>query len=69
LLGRYALFALSGLATGFYIAAAIKGVREWRCWAKPPYVTVFWAVICLAEAWRLWGQERFPLPAFLRFWG
>jgi hypothetical protein len=69
LLGKYALFALSGLATVFYIVAAIKGVREWRCWAKPPYVTVFWAVICLAEAWRLWGQERFPLPAFLRFWG
>jgi hypothetical protein len=48
LLGKYALFALSGLATVLYIVAATKGVREWRCWAKPPYVTVFWAVICLA---------------------
>src|SRR5690349_837050 len=70
LTGRYALFALSGLATIFYILATLKGVREWRCWAKPPYVTAFWAVICLCEAWRLWGQERLPIaPLLHRFWG
>jgi len=28
--GRYALLALSGLATLFYLLAAARGVREWR---------------------------------------
>ena len=60
--GRFALFVLSGLACFFYILASAKGVREWRCWAKPPYVTVFWGIICLFEAWRLWGQSQWPLP-------
>jgi hypothetical protein len=62
LLGKYSLVALSGLATVFYVLAATKGVREWRCWAKPPYVTVFWAVIFILEAWRLWGQQWLPFP-------
>jgi hypothetical protein len=46
------LLALSGIATILYIAAYIMGVREWRCWAKPPWVTLFWAGICLEEIWR-----------------
>ncbi|MDX1932955.1 MAG: hypothetical protein SFU56_10150 [Capsulimonadales bacterium] len=69
LCGRYALFVLSALATVFYILAAMKGVREWRCWAKPPYVTLFWAILCLFEAFRLWGQASLPLPALFRYWG
>ena len=62
LTGRYALFALSGLATVFYVLAALKGVRKWHCWAKPPYVTVFWSVVCGLEAWRLWGQGVVAFP-------
>jgi hypothetical protein len=54
---KYALFALSGLATIFYIAAQLKGIKEWRCWAKPPYVTLFWALVCVVEAWRLFGTR------------
>ena len=42
---KYALLALSGLATLFYLLALARGVREWRCWAKPPWVIVFWAVV------------------------
>ena len=53
---RFSLLALSGLATGFYVLAQWRGVREWRCWAKPPWVTLFWAVVCVGEAWRLWGK-------------
>ena len=49
--GRYSLLALSGLATLFYLLAAWKGVKQWRCWAKPPWVTLFWASIC---AWQVW---------------
>lgn len=62
LTGRYALFALSGLATVFYLLAAARGVKTWHCWAKPPYVTVFWAIVCAVEAWRLWGQAWLPFP-------
>lgn len=47
--GRFSLLALSGLAALFYVIAAAKGVREWRCWAKPPWVTLFWAVIFLVQ--------------------
>jgi hypothetical protein len=42
---RYSLMVLSGLATLFYILAAWRGVKEYRCWAKPPWVTIFWAVV------------------------
>jgi len=58
---QYSLLALSGLATLFYLLAAGKGVKEWRCWAKPPYVTLFWAAVFLFEAWRLWGQRYLPM--------
>ena len=63
---KYALFALSGLATVFYLLALARGVTRWRCWAKPPWVVLFWAAVFL---WQLWltlhahsvvtGQVRF----------
>ncbi len=49
---RYALLALSGLAAVFYLLAAWKGVTQWRCWAKPPYVTLFWLAVF---AWQMWA--------------
>ena len=42
---RYSLLALSGLATLFYLLASLYGVKQWRCWAKPPWVTLFWAAV------------------------
>ncbi|BDI28643.1 hypothetical protein CCAX7_006940 [Capsulimonas corticalis] len=42
---KYSLLALSGLATVFYLLASARGVREWRCWAKPPWVTIFWGAV------------------------
>ncbi len=59
LFGRYSLLALSGLATVFYLLASARGVTEWRCWAKPPWVTLFWGAVFLVETWRLLGA---PLP-------
>jgi len=50
---RYSLLALSGLATVFYLLAAGHGVKEYRCWAKPPWVTVFWATVFFAQLWLL----------------
>jgi len=49
---RFSLLALSGLATLFYLLAAWKGVTHWRCWAKPPWVTLFWAAIF---GWQVWA--------------
>ena len=50
---RYTLLATSGLATVFYLLAARQGVREWRCFAKPPWVTLFWAAIFAGQCFRL----------------
>lgn len=48
---HYSLLVLSGLSALFYILAAAHGVKEWRCWAKPPWVTMFWAAIFLWSVW------------------
>lgn len=48
---RFALLALSGLAALFYLISAMMGVKQYRCWAKPPWVTLFWAGIF---TWQLW---------------
>jgi hypothetical protein len=56
ILGRYALLAVSGLAALFYVLAGMRGVTEWRCWAKPPWVTLF----CAWQTWRL--AHGLPLP-------
>ena len=54
--GKYALLALSGLSAICYIVAAAKGVREWRCWAKPPWVTLFWCLVFAVELARHTGH-------------
>lgn len=59
LLQRHALLALSGLATLFYVLASLSGVREWRCWAKPPWVTLFWGAVF---AWQVWALVRHGPP-------
>lgn len=53
LFGKYAVLALSVLAAGFYIAAAAHGVREWRCWVKPPWVVIFFVVVALSQVYLL----------------
>jgi hypothetical protein len=52
---QYSLLALSGLATLFYLLAAWRGVREYRCWAKPPWVTLFWASVFIWNVYLLLG--------------
>ena len=59
---HYALLILSGLATLFYILASLSGVKEWRCWAKPPWVTVFWGVVFAEQLWALLTHRP------LQFW-
>ncbi len=51
LFGPWALLVVSGLATIYYLLAGWKGVKEWRCWAKPPWVVIFWLGVF---AWQLY---------------
>jgi hypothetical protein len=54
LFGKYTLLATAGLATIFYLMAAAKGVREWRCFVKHPWVTLFWAAVFIGQCYRLY---------------
>jgi hypothetical protein len=56
LLRRYTLLVCSLAASGLYVAAARHGVREWRCFVKPPWVVAAFGVIAAGEAWRLWRK-------------
>jgi hypothetical protein len=53
LFGRYAVLVLSTAAVILYLAAYSKGVREWRCWVKPPWVVIFFAGVAIAQAYLL----------------
>lgn len=58
LLQRYTLLATSAAAATLYVAAARKGVRDWRCFVKPPWVVVFFAIVAAAEVRRLLRPKR-----------
>ena len=53
LFGRYAVLVLSAGAVVLYVAAYASGIREWRCWVKPPWVVLFFALVALAQAYLL----------------
>jgi hypothetical protein len=53
LFGKYAVLVLSTAAVVLYVAAYAAGVRSWRCWAKPPWVVVFFAIVAAAQAYLL----------------
>jgi hypothetical protein len=55
---KYTLLATSGLATLFYVLAARQGVREWRCFAKPPWVTLFWAAVFVGQCFHFFIHRR-----------
>lgn len=56
LFGKYAVLVLSVGAVVLYLAAYAQGVREWRCWVKPPWVVLFFAVVAAAQAYLLFGS-------------
>ena len=63
--GKWSLLALSGLAAAFYLAAQLHGVTVWRCWAKPPWVTIFWAIVFVGQLVMISGHgNMFTLPWF-----
>jgi len=59
LFGRYAVLVLSLAAVGLYLGAYALGVREWRCWLKPPWVVVAFAVVAALQAYLLfWSSSK-----------
>lgn len=55
---RYTLLATAALAFGLYLAAAAYGVREWRCWVKPPWVTIAMGIIASWQIYALFLARR-----------
>ena len=53
LLRRFNLLITSLAAAVLYIAAARDGVREWRCFVKPPWVVVFFLAVGTLEVRKL----------------
>lgn len=59
LFGKYAVLVLSTAAVILYLVAYALGVRQWRCWAKPPWVVVFYAGIAALQAYLLfWNPSH-----------
>jgi hypothetical protein len=62
LFGRYAVLVLSTGAVVLYLVAYAQGVREWRCWVKPPWVVIFFASVAIAQAYLLfWSPLQLVL--------
>jgi hypothetical protein len=53
ILRRYTLVGTSLAASVLYVLAARDGVREWRCFVKPPWVVVIFGTIAALEVARL----------------
>jgi hypothetical protein len=49
LFSRYTLLITATLSVIFYVLAYLYGVREWGCFAKPPWVIVFWLLVAIAQ--------------------
>jgi len=57
LFAKYAVLVLSVGAVVLYLVAYAQGVREWRCWVKPPWVVLFFAAVAAAQAYLLFGSS------------
>jgi hypothetical protein len=59
LFGKYAVLVLSIAAVGLYLTAFAMGVREWRCWVKPPWVVIFFGVVAALQTYLLfWNPSH-----------
>jgi hypothetical protein len=53
LLNRYTLLVTAAAAAILYSVAYAYGVREWRCFVKPPWVVIVFGIVAAFEGWRL----------------
>ena len=59
---KYALICLSGLATFCYLIAVVKGNTVWKCWLRPPWITLFWGCVFCFEIARHLGVLHSVVP-------
>ena len=48
---KFTPIATSGIAVILYIVAAMYGVREWRCFVKPPWVVAGLGLMCAGQTY------------------
>jgi hypothetical protein len=61
LFSKYTLLVTAGAAVVLYLVAAAYGVRDWRCFVKPPWVVAFLALVAAAQAYFLF----FHVPSLI----
>jgi hypothetical protein len=47
------LLVTAAAAAILYSVAYAYGVREWRCFVKPPWVVIVFGIVAAFEGWRL----------------
>ena len=57
LCSRYTLLCTAIAAAVLYVAAYANGVREWRCFVKPPFVVIFFVVVAVVQAYLLFWHR------------
>jgi len=51
LFSKYTLLVTAVAAVVLYLVAACYGVKEWRCFVKPPWVVIFFAIVAAAQVY------------------
>lgn len=58
LFSKYTLLVCAAAAAILYVAAYRDGVRDWRCFVKPPWVVVFFAIVAAVQTYLLFWPGR-----------
>ena len=57
LCSKYTLLISAVAAVILYVRAYAYGVREWRCFVKPPFVVIFFVIVAVAQAYLLFWHR------------
>jgi hypothetical protein len=57
LFSKYTLLITATAAAVLYVAAYLYGVREWRCFVKPPWVVIVFIAVAVAQAYFLFWRH------------
>ena len=57
LFSKYTLLITAFAAVVLYCIAYAYGVREWRCFVKPPWVVIFFALVVAVQAYFLFWHH------------
>ncbi len=54
---KFTPIATSGIAVLLYLVAALYGVREWRCFVKPPWVVIALGIMCVFQTYLMFFRH------------